>query len=119
MSSTPCYLFDGGNLYAVPNEHVAIRARWPFAVKEEDRARVLQQGARGVHFEDLRPTHCAVIVFDIGAARTATRDASLHTPVPQVHDERVPGARWRARLLRESERFWRVEERERGARREA
>ena len=87
MSSTPCYLFDGGNLYAIPNEHVALRARWPFAVKEEDRARVLQQGARGVHFEDLRPTHCAVIVFDIGAARTATRDASLHTPVPQVHDD--------------------------------
>ena len=87
MSSTPCHLFDGGNLYAIPDEHIALRARWPLAVKEEDRARVLQQGVRGVFFEDLRPTYCAVIVFDIGAARTAARDASLHTPVPQMHDD--------------------------------
>lgn len=87
MSPTPCHLFDGGNLYAIRDEHIALRARWPLAVKEENRARVLQQGARGVYFEDLRPTHCAVIVFDIGAARTAARDASLHTPVPQMHDD--------------------------------
>ena len=66
MSSTPCHLYDDGKLYAIPEEHVALRARWPFPVRGADRLRVLQQGVHGLVFNDIKPTHCAIILFDVG-----------------------------------------------------
>ncbi len=69
MSSTPCHLYDDGKLYAIPEEHIALRARWPFPVRGADRLQVLQQGVHGlvINFgvNDIKPTHCAVILFDV------------------------------------------------------
>lgn len=90
MSSRACYLYDDGVLYNVPEEHVALRARWPLAVRAQDRPHVLERGVHGLIFDDIKPTHCAVVVFDIGQPRSAALDASLQTAVPPVHDDEAP-----------------------------